>query len=350
MKLFKLFSVVIAATLAFSSTSSVAADNELVFVSWGGAYQSMIRKAWIIPFTRETGVYVLEETDPNTAKVKTMVDTNSVSWDIITDGETGVIRAAKVGLIEEITPSMVNQDHIYPEMRNAFGVPSEVFSTPFAFSTEEFPESGPQPKTWADFFDVKKFPGKRAIRSTPDTVLEAALMADGVLFDQVNDVLKTPEGLDRAFNKINKIKPHVALWYSAGGQPVQALGSGEVVMSMGWNGRFQKGIDRGLPLKIVWDGAIIEQGYFMMVKGAPNKGPAVKFLNHIVSPKSQSEFYKYAAYGPVTAKAWDNIPKDEWAKLPSSPDKIEKAVFLDAEWWVENNTVIRERYQATISN
>ena len=49
---------------------------------------------------------------------------------------------------------------------------------------------------------MKKFPGKRAIRSTPDTVLEAALMADGVPFDQVNDVLKTPEGLDRAFNKI----------------------------------------------------------------------------------------------------------------------------------------------------
>lgn len=328
---------------------SVADDDELVFVSWGGSYQSMIRKAIIRPFSRDTGIYVLEETDPNTAKVKTMVDSGRVTWDVITDGEMGVLRAAKAGLIERITPAMVNQDHVYPKMKNAYGVPSEVFSTTLAFSTEEFPDGSSQPTSWADFFDVNKFPGKRALRAAPDTVLEVALIADGVPLDQVIEVLKTPDGLDRAFKKIESIRPHVALWYNAGGQPVQALGSGEVVMAMGWNGRFQTGIERGLPIKIVWNGAIAELGFFMIVKNAPNKGAAVRFLNQMVSPKSQAEFYKHASYGPVTPEAWDMIPNNEWSRLPSSPDNLTKAVFLDAEWWVENDVELRERYQAVIS-
>lgn len=331
------------------SDSERADGDEMVFVSWGGTYQNIIRRAWIRPFSRKNDIYILEETDPNTAKVKTMVESGRVTWDVITDGQMGVIRAAKAGLIEEITPAMVNQDHVYPQMRSTHGVPSEVFSTIFSYSTEEFPDGEPQPNRWADFFDVEKFPGRRALRSSPDTMLEAALMADGVPFDQVSDTLKTEEGLNRAFEKIEQIRPHVALWYNAGGQPVQALGSGEVVMATGWNGRFQTGIDRGMPFKIVWNGAIAELGYFMIVKGAPNKDAAVKFLNHIVSPAAQSEFYKHGAYGPVTPAAWNIIPENAWESLPSSPDKLEKSIFLDAQWWIENDVALRERYQATIS-
>jgi len=215
-----------------------------------------------------------------------------------------------------------------------------------AFSRDAFPDGGPQPQTWADFWDVAQFPGKRTLYDRPNTVLEAALLADGVPMAEIYTVLATPEGQDRAFAKLAEIKPHVAVWWSSGAQPVQALGSGEVVMALGWNGRFEAGIDEGLPLTMRWDGAIAQVGYFMIVKGAPNLDNAVKFLNYMVSPEAQARFHEYVAYGPVTEAAWENIPDEQRPRLPSSPRNLETSVFLDIEFWAEHDAELMERYQA----
>ena len=338
-------SAIAGATMLIAVTGSAMAED-MVFVSWGGAYQDAIREAWIKPFMKESGINVLEETEPETAKVKAMVDTGSVTWDVVTDGGLGLVRGSKLGLFEEITKDMVDQSHVYPEVVNKYGVPSEVFSTAFAFSTEAFPDSGPQPQSWADFWDVTKFPGKRALYGAPNTVLEAALMADGVAPADVYKTLATKEGQDRAFAKIEALKPNIGLWWTSGAQPAQALGSGEVVMANGWNGRLQAGIKEGLPMRIVWNGAVAEVGYFMIVKGAPHRDAAVKFLNYMVSPAAQSEFHKHVSYGPVTAKAWDSIPKEEWGRLPSSPENLEKSLFLDVNWWLDNEPAMIERYNA----
>ena len=337
-------SVLLAAVAALGLSAAPAAAEDMVFVSWGGAYQDAIREAWIKPFMEKSGVKVIEETGPETAKIKAMVDTGTVTWDIVTDGGLGVARGAKEGLFEEITSAMVDQSHVYPEMFNKWGVPSEVFSTNFAFSTKAFPDGGAQPASWADFWDVEKFPGKRALYGAPNTVLEAALMADGVPMGDVYNMLGTKEGVDRAFAKIEKLKPHIAVWWTKGAQPAQVLGSGEVVMSNGWNGRIEAGIKEGLPIKAVWNGAVAEMGYFMLVKGAKNRDAAIKFLNHMVAPEAQANFHKYISYGPVTPGAWDHIPKDQWGRLPSSPDNLKQSLILSVDWWLANEAAMVERY------
>lgn len=326
--------------------AGVAYAKDMVFVSWGGAYQDAIREAWLKPFTAATGTQVTEETSPETAKIQAMINSGTVSWDIVTDGGLGVARGAQAGLFEEITPQMVDQSGVYPQIVNKYGVPSEIFSTAFAFSTKAFPDGQPQPQSWADFWDVQKFPGERALLGQPQSVLEAALMADGVPHEDVYKVLDTKEGQDRAFNKIRELKPHVALWWTGGSQPVQAIGSGEVVMANGWNGRLQAGITEGVPLKIVWNGAIDEVGYFMMVKGAPHKEEATELLRWIAKPESQAEFYKYVSYGPTMPGAWDFIPKSEWGRLPSSPDIMKQSIFLNVDWWLKNEGAMTERYNA----
>lgn len=334
----------VAGVAMLTSAALPAVSEEMVFVSWGGAYQDAIREAWIKPFSAETGINVIEETGPETAKIKAMIDTGTVTWDVVTDGGLGVARGASEGLFEEITPAMVDQSHVYPEIVNKYGVPSEVFSTTFAFSTKAFPDGSPQPASWADFWDVQKFPGKRALFGSPNTVLEAALMADGVAKEDVYKVLSTKEGVDRAFAKIEALKPNIAVWWTKGAQPAQMLGSGEVVMSNGWNGRIEAGIKEGLPIKMVWNGAVAEVGYFMLVKGAKNRDQAIKFLNHMVSPKAQAEFHKYVAYGPVTEGAWKFIDKDQWSHLPSSPDNLAQSLFLSVDWWLKNEPAMIERY------
>src|SRR6516225_5107832 len=196
--------------------------EEFVFSSWGGAYQDAIRKAWIEPFTKETKITVTEDTSPELAKIKAMVDTKSVTWDIVTAGGSGLTLGAKQGLYEKITPEMVDQSQVFPGARSDYGVPSEIFSTLIGYSTKAFPPSGPHPTSFADFWDTQKFPGKRSLPNNPSTVLESALLADGVKPDDVYATLSTPSGMERALNKVRALRPNVAVWWSSGAQPVQA--------------------------------------------------------------------------------------------------------------------------------
>jgi putative spermidine/putrescine transport system substrate-binding protein len=328
-----------------AGSAALAQGQELIFASWGGAYQEAIRKAWLEPFAKSSGVRVKEDTNPEIARIKAMVDTNTVTWDVVTGGGATLMQGVDAGLFEPIPADKVDQSHVFPGTRYEFGVPSEIFSTVFAYSTKTYADGKPQPKSWADFFDTQKFPGKRSMYGRPQSTIEAALLADGVAPAEIYRVLSTKEGVDRAFKKLATIKPHAMQWWTNGAYPVQVLGSGDAVMSMGWNGRYQAGINEGLPLRMMFQGQVAQLGFFMVVKGAKNKENAYKFLNWMVSAKAQAEFHKYIMYGPVTAKAYDAIPKDKWANLPGSPDaKID--LFLDIAWWKKNGQAMVERYQA----
>jgi putative spermidine/putrescine transport system substrate-binding protein len=334
----------IAAVFLLSATGLARAE-ELDFASWGGAYQDGIRKAWIEPFTKATGITVNEDTDPTAAKIKAMVDTNSVSWDVVTAGGGGLMQGVKLGLFENLS-GQVDESNAFPAARSDFGAPSEIFSTLIGFSTQAFPAGGKQPRSFADFWDVKTFPGKRAMPANPDTVLEAALLADGVPANQVYATLSTPSGLRHAIDKVKALKPDVAIWWSNGAQPVQALGNGNVTMALGWNGRFQAGIDQGLPIGMAWGQSVAQVGYFMVVKHAPHLAAAMKFMNYIETPQAQSRFSNYVAYGPTTPDAMPLIEPARAARLPTTPDRVKDALFENIAWWSAHGTEANEQYTA----
>lgn len=326
----------------FAACTYAAQAEEMVFASWGGSYQEAIANAWLKPFAEETGIDIIQDTEPEVARIKAMVETNSLEWDVVTGGGSTLMRGVAYDLFEPITADMVDQDHVIEGAKNEYGVPSEIFSTVIGYSKEAFPDGGPQ--TFADFWDVEKFPGKRALPDRAATVLEAALLADGVAPADVYTVLDTEEGFQRALDKVSALRDHVAVWWTSGAQPVQALGSGEVVMALGWNGRFQAGMDEGLDIEMSWAESIAQVGYFMIPRGAHNREQAIKFLNYMVQPEAQSRFSEYVAYGPVTDKAWQFIDDERKARLPSTPERLENAIFMDIAWWADNATAASERY------
>ncbi len=338
--------LMLAATLL--STPITGHAEELVFASWGGAYQDAIRKAWIEPFTKETGIKVTEDTGPETAKIKAMVDTKSVSWDVVTAGGSGLMLGVKQGLFERITPEMVDESQVFPGARSEYGVPSEIFSTLIGYSTKAFPAGKPQPASFADFWDVQKFPGKRSLPDKPSTVLEAALLADGVAPSEVYPTLSTPAGLQRALNKVRALRSNVAVWWNSGAQPVQAVGSGDAVMALGWNGRFQAGMDDGLPIAMAWEQSVPQVGYFMIVKGAPGKDAAVKFLRFMSTAAAQSRFSQYVAYGPTRPDAVAMIDPKLIDRLPSTTARLKDALFMDIGWWAEHGQEATEKYIAVM--
>jgi putative spermidine/putrescine transport system substrate-binding protein len=342
----RLLTTIASFAVAGCSGGNPGATNTMVFASWGGAYQDAVERAWVEPFTEESGIEVYRDTEPEVARIRAMVETGNVEWDVVTGGGETLMRGADLGLFVEITDDMVDQGEVLPDVRNAYGIPSEIFSTVIGYSRDAFPDGGP--KTFADFWDVERFPGRRALPDRPATVLEAALLADGVAKADVYAVLGTDDGFERALGKVRALKEHVAFWWTSGAQPVQALGSGEVVMALGWNGRFQSGIDDGLDIEISWDESVAQAGYFMIPTGAPNREQALQFLNYIVRPDVQARLSEWIAYGPITPSSMQYIDDARAARLPSTPERLENAVFMDIEWWAARATETSEAYTAML--
>jgi putative spermidine/putrescine transport system substrate-binding protein len=211
--------------------SAASAQDSLTVTSWGGAYTKSQEKAFFEPFAKTANVKVLQdEWDGSVAKLKGMVDTKQVTWDVV-DVEPGhALQGCDEGWLEKIDYSRIGgKDKFVDGAAMDCAVGTIVFGTIYAYNADKFPNGGPQ--TMADLWDVKKFPGARALRKSPKTTLEFALIADGVAPKDVYKVLATKDGVDRAFKKLDAIKPHVKVWWSAGAQPPQLLADGEVVMT-----------------------------------------------------------------------------------------------------------------------
>src|SRR5262245_23777598 len=82
--------------------SGASADEPLTVTSWGGAYQKSQEKAYFEPYTQKTGVKVLQdEWAGSTAKIKGMVETKQVIWDIV-DVEPGhALQGCEEGWLEK---------------------------------------------------------------------------------------------------------------------------------------------------------------------------------------------------------------------------------------------------------
>lgn len=325
--------------------AGAAAAEELTAVSWGGALQEAQSKTLWQPAAKAMGITVREETYGGVADLRLQVKSGAVSWDIITSGSGSAARAGAEGLLEPLDYKVIDVSTFQKGLWQDYCVGGDVFSTVLAWNTKTFGDNGPQ--SWADFWDVKKFPGKRAYRNSVAGALEPALMADGVPPEKVYEVLSTPEGVDRAINKIRELKPHISVWWSSGAQHAQLMKDGEVDMITGWNGRFDVAAKDGAAVKYTFNQALLDYDCYGIPKGAPNKDLAMKFLAEIVKPQYQADFTKYITYGPTNVKAYElGLIDETYAKqLPSHPDNAARQLPIDLQWYIDNEADASAKYQ-----
>jgi putative spermidine/putrescine transport system substrate-binding protein len=202
------------------------------------------------------------------------------------------------------------------------------------------------PKNWADFFDTKKFPGKRALRNNVKWSLEIALLADGVPQDQVYKLLKTPEGVDRAFAKLDTIKKDLVFWKS-GGQPIEMLASGDVVMAAAYNGRiFNANKKDGKNFKVVWKDSPYTMDSWVIMKGSPNKDEALKLIEFMGRPENQAKMVPYSPYGTTAVGADALVDATLVSQLPTAPANLAVVFHEDAQFWNDNGDKLAERWAA----
>jgi putative spermidine/putrescine transport system substrate-binding protein len=206
-----------------------------------------------------------------------------------------------------------------------------------AYRTDKH-ETGPE--TWADIFDVEKFPGKRAFWDVVPVsgFLEFALIADGV--EPTKEALY-PLDVDRAYKKLDTIKDHI-VWYSDLAQGNKLLADGEIDYMIGFNGRLSDLKKQGVPVKIGWaPGTMGAIDYFVVPKGAPNKDEIMKFIAYCLSAENCGKVSNYVSYGPPNKKSKGNAKIAD--DLPSS--HTDALFFQDDTWWAENTEKQVERYK-----
>lgn len=345
MKLRTFLPSILIAPILIAGATGASAQESLTVTSWGGAYQKAQQKTFFEPFNKATGIKVREdEWDGSVAKIKAMVETKQVTWDVVSVLSDNVLQGCEEGWLEKIDYSKLGgKDQFVEGSAMECGVGTDIYATIFAYNKDKFPKGGPS--TMADLFDAKKFPGPRAFYKSPKTTLEFALIADGVPAKDVYKVLATKAGVDRAFKKLDTIKPHVKVWWSAGAQPPQLLADGEVVMTVAWNGRIQDAIKANRkPFQIVWDGQAMDVEYFAIPKGAKNLDAAKKFLAFAMKPEVLARQTDYISYGPTVKAALAHVKPEVLAELPNAPQNAKNAFVLSPQFWADHEQELTERF------
>ncbi|CAM2165088.1 Gamma-aminobutyric acid-binding protein [Paraburkholderia sacchari] len=336
-----------ALALILAVCGASASAGELTVVNFGGANGDAQKAAFNQPFEKDTGTKVTAvEYNGEQAKIKAMVDAKHVDWDVV-DVESGDVgRGCDDGLYEKLDWSKIaKKGDLIPEAYQPCGAGIFVWSTALAYNADKLKTA---PAGWVDFWDVKKFPGKRAMRKGARYNLEFALMADGVAPKDVYKVLATKAGQDRAFKKLDQLKPNIQ-WWEAGAQPPQFLVAGDVVMSTAFSGRIDAAQREGKNLKVVWNGSIYDLDYWAIPKGVKDKALAEQFIAYSLTTKPQTVYAHHIAYGPVNRAATKELEPKVLANLPNSPENGKNAVLQDIAFWTDHGDELEQRFAAWAS-
>lgn len=334
-------------------------------VSWGGAYSASQLRAYHKPYMRlNPGIKIINDDSAaeSLAQLRAQVEAGNVTWSLVDMVVPDAVAACNEGLLlpiphdEWLAPAPdgtpASKDFIAGSLSECF-IPQIVYSTTFGYRTDAF--GGIKPTSIRDVFDLKKFPGRRALKKEPNGNLEWALIADGVPAAKVYDILETPAGVNRALRKLDTIKKYVT-WWTKGAQPVQLLADKKVVMASGYNGRLFSAIahDR-VPIGMLWDYQFLDLDGWVIPKGAKNLEEVKKLVKFATDTQRLADQAKYIAYGPARRSSAPLVGRHADLGIDMSPhtttnrENMRNAILVDHDWWADHRAELHARFQEWLS-
>jgi mannopine transport system substrate-binding protein len=324
--------------------------KEVIVATTGGVFDQALKEIWFEPFARATGTKVTTviATDAEQrAKAQAMFQAGNVAWDIIINVDIHAAAPQNRAITEDLSEfckQFASRSDLSENTCNPSGARISYNSTLLAFNTEKFPAKKPQ--TWADFWNVKDFPGPRALPNFGDPwrIYAAALLADGVLADKL-----FPLDIDRALKKLDEIRPQVQLWWKTGDQSQQGFRNGEYVAAMIWGTRANALRAEKQPLAMSFDQAFLLADTMQVLKKSPNREGALALIKfYLDTPEVQAKFAERFGVAPVSTKAIALMSEEGRAKIPNSPEAFRKVVKHDAAWITANQAQMLEKWNIWI--
>ncbi len=336
-----LAALTIAATLG---ASTLAHGADLTVALFTSSLAEVLKTGVVEPFRKETGLDVLADNrEWGIGAVRAKIEGGSGVWDSVTVEDSEALLGCDEGFFAKIDKSKIPNLEGFDFLDDRFecAVPFIFYGTVLAFNKDKIAE---EPKSWADLWDLKKWPGRRGMNKTPIDALEIALLADGAPRDQVYDVLSTPEGVDRAFKKLDEIKSEI-VWWQNPGQSRQMLVSGEVVMSATYdNGIRFFNKTQGTNFGLVRNDVITHVNYWSLAADSKNVDNAYKFMNYASSAQAQAAVTNGLAISTPNPKAMEFVDADLKPFLTDNPEYLAVALPVNAEFWLNNYDAISQRF------
>lgn len=330
--------------LLFKMTPAFADVDELVIVNWGGDAETVHRDSWARRYeTAHPEISaVIDGSGPSSGKIKAMVESGNVTWDLCDRNNVAAVDLGRQGLLEEVDYSRVDPDAVPAAYRGQWGLGSYYYSFGLTWDTSVYDET---PTQWTDLWDKERFPGTRTMRKNFEGQLESALIADGVAMEDLY-----PLDVDRALAKINEIKEDTIFWGS-GSESQQIMRDGDAVIGNLWHTRASI-VHRETDGRVDYtlNQAILFAGAWIQPKGAPGGAAAWDFARIAQDPESQVEVFLGLGMGPINPAAAELVPTDMRHRDPGNPENLKIQVAADADWYASDYSNILNRYLDTIAS
>lgn len=334
--------VAVALVVLLGACKGDTPTRPLTVVGWGGSSQRAHRDAYWTSFIVHTGIPLREDVWHGGIDVLREQVRAGTGWDVVQIEVEELLLGCREGLFEPIDWNALGgrDAFIEPSVQDC-GVGAMVWSQLFGYDADRMPTG---PRNWVEFWDLQRFPGRRGMRRTPKYTLEFALMSDGVQPADVYKVLRTPEGIDRAFRQLDKIKPHT-LWWTSISQVPDLLTSGKVAVSVTSPGRLLvANREEGKNFKVVWDGNIYAVDFWVILKGSQRKPQALQLIQYMKQPEHEARLAHFIPTGLSNRQAIAALEPALKVDTPSNLQNLSHAVELDAQFWVQHNEQLTQRF------
>ncbi len=321
------------------SKSASAQARSLVFVGFGGSGQEHYNRDIFDDLSKELGMSVVNAYGVDMAKLKAQVTSGRVEWDVMILTAAMAFAGQQEGLLEPLDYGVISNANSLIVPKYECAVPFYMFSGGLIYDPKVRP-TGTQANSWADFWDIKKFPGRRGLRNRPDDVLEIALLADGV---KPADLY--PLDVDRAFRSLDKVKSEIKAWIAQTGQTISLVRTGELDYSYGSINTALEQQASGVSIAVADAVPIIATAYLAIAKGSKNRDLAMKFVNGSIAAKGQASLANNYPGAVAVHTGARSLITPTAAKF--QPDlNAGTAVIVNDEWWYKNSRVVNDRFKA----
>lgn len=316
-------------------SSAARAADAITVTCWGGDYEKNVRAVFAEPFTKETGIGVNIVNNADLTKLKVQVRNNNVSWDVFDSIGPHILSASKDGIWEPIDRKIVDTSKlIVPGGADYVG--TFLFAAGIAYDPKRFP-AGKFPTNFKEFWDVKNFPGRRALRPRVSEMLEIALVADGVEPSKLY-----PLDVERAFKALDRIKPHVRKWTETTPETLSLVISNEVDFSYSFITRVIPSQQAGNSIDMPLSQTVNATEYLAVPKGTKKKEAAMRYLAFVLRPDRQAEFSNRMYFSPNNKEA---LPLVQEATKKYLPDMTSPAnIVINDAWWANNFEALQKRF------
>lgn len=332
-----------ATTSAALPRRAAFAGTTLNVAGYGGVLDNYLTKDFAEPFEKQTGVKVNFGSGASLAlaRLQTMSG-GAAQWDVInlTGGE--YVAAVKDKLIVPYDYHIIDASHVPPEYKEEYGIKFSLFLFVMCWNRKSIADAK-APGTWADFWDTKRWPGKRSMDAnvSDGSTLELALLADGVPVDKL-----FPLDVERALKSLDRLGRDNIIWYSANQEPIQQLLSGAVSLAAAFDGRVLLANRGGADLGFTPAYAAVSGNYYCVSSASANKKAAFEFLNYMLTNiPGDAQYMMETAYAIPNTAALPQVPRAIADILPTNPALSGKVFIKNDAWWAANLAATTQRFK-----